>query len=167
MGQFGGGRRNLGAGQQEVFLELRERPLGHGGAGNQEIVALCRQLFLVGAKQFSKPAFGAVAVDGIAHGGRGGDDAGTWQRARCERIGGRGSPPSSKGSGVKTTPLGPDNTNFVLAAEMLLRAKTHGPRRCRARPEAARTQTTVRRLRPLRRRARMTLRPPGVAIRAR
>ena len=61
-------------------------------------------------------------------------------------------------------------TLACLAAQVLLRAETHesvAGRNVAAARGSGRTQTTVRRLRPLRRRARMTLRPPLVAIRAR
>src|SRR5690606_6401869 len=53
---------------------------------------------------------------------------------------------------------------FARAPQVLLRAKTHG--RNAGRTEIA-TQTTVRRLRPLARRAARTLRPLFVALRAR
>jgi hypothetical protein len=50
---------------------------------------------------------------------------------------------------------------------MLLGTETHGAKRVRDVATRSRNQTTVRRLRPLRRRAARTLRPPLVALRAR
>jgi hypothetical protein len=35
-------------------------------------------------------------------------------------------PPNGEGAGIDTAAFGADSTNFILAAKVLLRTKTHG-----------------------------------------
>ena len=98
----------------------------HGGAGDQKKITMGGQAALMSAKEFAETAFGAVAVNGVTHRGSGGDHAGA--RADAERSGWVGEPPNCESAGVKATALSSDSSNFVLAAEVLLRAKTHGLR---------------------------------------
>lgn len=67
---------DLAAGLEEIFLQLSVRPVKDGGAGDQEQVAITRQLVLMSAKEFAEAALGAIAVDGVANSGRGSDHAG-------------------------------------------------------------------------------------------
>ncbi len=118
---------DLPAGLEEIFLQLRVRPVKNGGAGDQEQVAIARELVLMSAKEFSEAALGAIAVDGVADGGRGSDHAGAWCCEGCGGIGRRpGPPPNGEGAGIDAAAFGADSTNFILAAKVLLRAKTHG-----------------------------------------
>ena len=79
------------------------------------------------AKEFAEAALGPVAVDGIADGGRGSDHAGAWCCDSCRRSNRRpGMPPNGEGAGIDTAAFGADSTNFILAAKVLLRTKTHG-----------------------------------------
>lgn len=125
----------------ESFFQFHERPLVDGGAGDQQKIALRGETVLMSAKKFAETAFGAIAMDGVADGGGGGDHAGAgsddgdFRRAR--------EPPDREGARVETTAFSPDSTNFVLAAEVLLRAKTHGPRRdqARAKPRGIRRRS--------------------------
>ncbi|RFC43386.1 MAG: hypothetical protein DUW69_002215 [Verrucomicrobia bacterium] len=117
---------------------------------------------MVGAEDGAEPAFGAVALDGAADLGDGRDYADA-------REGGRGGggfapkKPDGEGAAVEAAALLTHGAKITRAPQMLLRAETHGT----AAREGEQGQTTVRRLRRLSRRERMTLRPPRVAMRAR
>ena len=130
-GRSEGGASNLSAGIDKKFLQFRERPLIDGGAGNDREIAMGGEEGLMLAEKFAQAALGAVAQDRVAdrRGGRDDANAGQWKRGSA--LGdGAGSPPEGEGAGVETTALGAHDANVVLAAEMLLRAETHGgPRR--------------------------------------
>jgi hypothetical protein len=107
-----------------------------GGAGDQEQVTIARELVLMSAKEFAEAALGAITVDGVADSGRGGNYAGAWCSYSCSRISRRpGPPPDGQGTGIDAAAFGADSTNFILAAKVLLRAKTHGPWRVETRPK--------------------------------
>jgi hypothetical protein len=103
----------------------------YGGSGNQEQVAIARELILMSAKEFAETALGAIAVNGVADSGGGSDHAGARRSYCCSTISCRpGAPPDSEGTGIDTATFGADSTNFILAAKVLLRAKTHGAAAC-------------------------------------
>jgi len=126
-----GGRRRRGgylaAGLEEIFLQLCVRPMKNGSSGDQEQVAIARELVLMSPKEFSQTALGAIAMNGVTDSGRRSDYAGAWG---CDRYRGIGlwprPPPDREGTRINTVALGADSTNFILAAKVLLRAKTHG-----------------------------------------
>lgn len=168
-----GGQWNLAAGFGKFLFELGDGPVRGGGPGDQQQIAASRHEILMLAEHFAQAALRAIAAGGGANGGGRGNhtDAGSGG------IGGRGFaffPPDGEGAALEAAALLPHGADVSQAAQVLLRAKAHGPgttgavsdTRGRARLEEA-NQTTVSRLRPLRRRDLMTLRPPRVAIRAR
>lgn len=147
---------------------------------------------MVLAKAFAEAAFGACAGDGVADGGAGGDEAGAGGRQGGvgRRVGGggvfgvrRGVGPArgvekDEGAGLEAAAGGADVVEISLAAQVLFWTEAHGwlaNKKAATREVAAENlkgvgpgpQTTVRRLRPLARRAARTLRPPVVALRAR
>jgi len=136
-----------------------------------------RDVVLMTPKNFTQTALGAVAQHGVAHGRGRGHDAnppcvrrsgvsGAWAGGRNNRCRAPETP-QGEGAAIDTASLLPDGAEIALATQMLLRAETHGGR---GRTRAGRRrggQTTVRRFRPLRRRALMTLRPLAVDMRAR
>ena len=83
--------------------------------------------FLVGAKNFTKAAFGAGTLHGVAHGDPGGDHAQTGggeggYGVREIRPAGM---PKHKGAAIMAAPVGPDVLEIQLAPQTLLGAETH------------------------------------------
>jgi len=75
------------------------------------------------AKDFTKAAFGAVALNGIADGfGRGNDAEASGFIGRVFTK----EPPESEKTTLDTAALFADFEKIALAANVLLRAKTHG-----------------------------------------
>ena len=150
-----------GAGFLKFFLQRGKFPAVQRTTGNERHIATGWHDRLMGAEDLAQAALGARAQDGVPHLGGGSDhaDAGGTRGS----IGGGREPPEHESPTVGATPTLADGTEVALAPQVLLGAEAHGGRGARRRP----AQTTVSRLRPLRRRARMTLRPPGVAMRAR
>ncbi len=131
----------------------------------------------------------AVATGRTAHRSRRGNHTNPGEVAvRRDRRGGRTPfPPDREGPAFQPPALLANGTDFIRPPQMLFRAKTHakknggqfsgerlawtivpGLRSIHVHPPFGRSnQTTVNRLRPLRRRDLMTLRPLAVAIRAR
>jgi hypothetical protein len=61
------------AGLPEALADFGEVDAVEGGAGDHYEVEAGWDERLVGAKDLAHTAFGAVALDGVAHGGAGGD----------------------------------------------------------------------------------------------
>lgn len=134
------------------------------------------------AKDGAHTAFGAVALHGFADCCSGGDDADTRAPDRncgrgkncvieCRRWfrrdnGGAPVPPKGEGATVLTATFLTGIAKIALPAQMLLGTKSHGAGES-AVVDECRNQTTVKRLRPLRRRLARTLRPLTVDLRAR
>ena len=81
------------------------------------------------AKNLAHPAFSSIAEDGIADGFSGSDDADS--ASVISRVVSR-EPPKREKTAMDTAALFANKTKIALAANVLLRAKTHGwltPRR--------------------------------------
>ena len=91
------------------------------------------------AKRFTEAAFGAVAADGVAHGGgrRNDADAGQVGCGGEIRDGVAAFPPHGEGAAIDATTLFADDADIALAAQVLLRAETHGGVARRARVNGA------------------------------
>ena len=101
-----------------------------GGAGDQHEIAAGRDELLLVAENFAEAAFRAIAEHGVADGSGRGHDADAGNRPRG-RGGGRGvgvatAPPHREGAAVDAAALFADGANIALAAQVLLRAETHG-----------------------------------------
>lgn len=97
------------------------------GAGDEHQVAAGGHALLVLAEDFAETALGAVATDGVADGGGRSDHA----DARCVGIGDRqwdvaALPPQGEGATIHPASLFADDADVALAAQVLLRAETHG-----------------------------------------
>ena len=98
-----------------------------GGPGDEHQIAAGGHAQLVLAEDFAQTALGAIAADGVADGGGGGD------HADARRVGGgareRGVaalPPQGEGATIHPASLFADDADVALAAHVLLRAETHG-----------------------------------------
>jgi hypothetical protein len=128
LGGSGHGGGDLTARLDKEFLQFRIRPLIHGGPGDEQVIAAGGQKRLMPAEKFAEAAFGAVAQDGVADGGGRSDEARAREVNRNGSGGGDGpgKPPDGESAGVVAAAFGTDGANVALAAEMLLRAETHG-----------------------------------------
>lgn len=155
----------MAAGIGELPLDLAKfKPIERAAGDEKEIVAGRDQL-LMPAKNLAEPAFGAGPLDGVAHRG---DRSHHAQPGGCGRVFGLAADMlKHKRSAVEAAPLGPDPLEIKLAPEALVGAKVHGEGPTSPPCRTTGDQTTVSRLRPLRRRDLRTLRPPRVAMRAR
>jgi len=143
------------AGFDKFLLQFRIRPPVHGGPGGDKQIDPRGKLLLVLAEHLAEAAFGPVAQNGPSDGRRRGGRANAGFGRSCLRA---PQAPNGEGAAVPAHALFADGADVALAAQVLLRAESHGRRR---------NQATVNRLRPLRRRAASALRPPRVAMRAR
>ena len=157
------------AGFGEFGFEIAHRAFRCSGAGDEQKVTTRGDVVLLMAEDLPKPALGPVALGGRTD-GRGRSDH-TDPRTipgDCGIV--PAFPPNRKDPAINAPALLADGADVTLPAQVLLSAESHVNRvlePTRGRRMTTVGQTTVRRLRPLRRRALMTLRPPFVAIRAR
>src|SRR6478609_4012112 len=140
------------AGLDKARGDLGEREAQQRAPGGEDEIQAGRDQFLVPAVDLAQAALGAVAVDGVADRGAGGDHTHAGRAGRFR--GGTGAPRKQEGAAVHAAALFADRAEFNHAPQALAGAQMH-------------FQTTVRRLRPFLRRAARTLRPPRVALRAR
>lgn len=91
-------------------------------ARHEKQIVAGRHLGLMVAEHLAEAAFGAVALDGVADGRNGGDDANAHEGtvAAPRKI------PEGKRRTLHTPALFPDSTKIARAAQMLLRAEAHG-----------------------------------------
>lgn len=156
-----GNRGKLAAGGEESILDDQKRLVIHGTAGDEEQIPPSGHEILILPKNSAQAAFSAVALHGVADSGDRGDHAHSPGEVSGVFA---GKPPSGENPAVNPATLFANTAKIALAANVLLRAKTHG---ASADAIGGKAQTTVKRLRPLARRAARTLRPPVVALRAR
>jgi hypothetical protein len=116
-----GNSGKFGAGGGEFLLKLGEGPTVDRGPGDQHQVAIHGNQGLVPAKNFTEPAFGASAGNGVANLSVGGDDTQSGGRAI-----GASEPPKCKGTTVNAFTLLANGAEIPRAAQMLLWAETHG-----------------------------------------
>ena len=143
-----------------IFKPIERSP------GDQHQIVTRRHAVLMVAEDLAQTPFGPCPLDRRTDGGGGchhtnpaklGRNHRFPRRNRRARLGTTAIPKRKTAAFEAAAPFtnGPD---IALAPQVLLGAETHG---------RSRNQTTVNRLRPLRRRERSTLRPPAVALRAR
>lgn len=116
----GGGRHQLAAGGGEAGLHLGKFKPQQGGAGGQHEVEAGRHEVLVLAVDFAEAALGPVAVDGVTHGGAGGDDPDAGRA-----VGGTDPPCKEEGSAVNAAALLPDSAEISIAPQVLAGAQAH------------------------------------------
>lgn len=138
---------------EESLFNLGEFHGQHRDAGGEDEIGAGREKRLVPTIEGAEATLGAIAFDGATDGGarsdhsEAGRSVGGFRRTKAKR--------KKKSAAVDAAALFPDGAKIVVAPQALPGAQAH------------RGQTTVRRLRPLRRRLASTLRPPRVALRAR
>jgi hypothetical protein len=128
----------MSTGLDEFSFEIGQGNVHGFAAGTEQDVATGGNAFLMTAKNFPQPAFGAIAQDGVADGDGGGDDAQSlYVSLGANRIGqnlGRRralETPESKGAAIHAASFLSNSTEIALAPQMLLGAKAHGSRGCR------------------------------------
>ena len=116
------------AGFGEFFSQFDDRHVLGGGAGDEHQVATGRHEVLVLAKGFAEAALGAVAAHSVADGGGGRDDANARRAGWDGEIGGgvAAFPPDGEGAAIQAAAVFADDADVALAAQVLLRAETHG-----------------------------------------
>ena len=122
------GREDFATGINELPFDLAIlKPIERVACDEQEIMPGGHK-FLIMAKNFTKAAFGAGALHGVADGGAGSDHAEAGDFGWCGvGFGGRLTRiPKHKGAAIMTAPVGPDVLEIQLAPEVLLGAETHG-----------------------------------------
>jgi hypothetical protein len=121
-----GRRENLAAGVHELPFDLAIlKPIERAACDKEKIMAGGHK-FLMVAKNFAQAAFGAGALDGVAHGYPGGDYAQAGGRGG-DGVGqiGLAGVPKHKGAAIMASPVGPDVLEIQLAPQTLLGAETH------------------------------------------
>jgi hypothetical protein len=147
-----GSRRQFAAGVDKTLSRLGKINPEERGSGGKNEIYRGRDQMLVSPVELAEATLGASPVHRVAdrcpggdHAHTGGSGGFTWQPA---------APRELKDPAIDATALLTNGAKITVAPQALPGAETHD-------------QTTVRRLRPLRRREAMTLRPPRVALRAR
>src|SRR6188768_830185 len=111
------------AGLHEARRGFREVDAQEGGAGCEHQVEAGGHEMLIATVEFAQAAFGAVALDGIADGSAGSNDA------HASRTGGRtrwrGPPNKLKGAAVHAAALFADSAKINRALQALAGAQTH------------------------------------------
>lgn len=115
-------RRDFFAGLNEALFDLGERQAKEGGAGGEDEIAVGRHEVLVAAVKIAEAAFGAVAVDGVADRGPGGDHA---DARGGGRPGGTLPPSKQKGPAINAAALFPHGAKVVIAPQALPGAQEH------------------------------------------
>lgn len=113
----------LGAEGNEAFLDNGERLPGHAVAGDEQQIGARWHEFLMSAENLAQATLGSIAQDRIADSGDGRDDSDS-----TKTVGGSPTrePPKREKTAVNPAALFANQTKIALAANMLLRAKTHG-----------------------------------------
>jgi hypothetical protein len=135
---------------QQIRLNIRAFNVQNGPPRQEQDVGLCLEANPVEPKRLAQETLGAGAID---------------RAAKRPLAGGHAKPPCRVGRrpDVQDQEAAPERTLLrERVLEIVGTAQTQ-----RARQSGRRTQTGVRRARPLRRRRARTARPPGVAMRAR
>jgi hypothetical protein len=114
--------RDFFAGLEETLFDLCERQAKEGGAGGEHEIAVGRHEMLVAAVEIAETALGAVAVDGVADRGSGGDHADARSGGR---LGGALPPSKQKGPAINAAALFPHGAKVVIAPQALPGAQEH------------------------------------------
>lgn len=81
-------------------------------------------------KDFAKAALGAITADGVSDGGRGSDERGaTNVRGSLLVVGVAAETPEGESAAVVAATAFADRPKIALAADVLLRAKSHRDKR--------------------------------------
>jgi len=129
---MGRGRRR--SDRNQFLARLDKAPGGfgvfepeQGTAGGENEIDPGRNERLMLAVDFAQPAFGAVAMHGIAHGGAGGDDthAGIGRRA-----GGPDAPSQQKNTAIDPATLLANGAEIGVAPQALTGGQAQGWARC-------------------------------------
>ena len=133
------------AGLGEFFPQLDEGHVLGGGAGDEHQVATGGHEVLVLAKGFAEAALGAVAAYGVAHGRGGRDHADPGRAGWDHEVGGgvAALPPDGEGAAIEAAAEFTNDADVALAAQVLLRAETHGGVARRARVGGLHSRTRV------------------------
>ena len=82
------------------------------------------------AKDFAEAALGAIATDGVSDGGRGGDECGAAKvRGSLLVVGVAAETPEGESAAIVAATAFADRPEIALAADVLLRAKSHRDKR--------------------------------------
>ena len=107
----------------ELPFHLGELQPEQGGAGGEHEVEAGGHEGLVAAVDFAEAALGAVAVDGIADGGPGGDDP--HAGGRGGGFGGAHPPGQEEGPAVHAAALLTNGAKIIVAPQALPGAQAH------------------------------------------
>ena len=120
---MGGRGGKLLTGVDEPLLHFGKFQPEQGAAGGEHKVEAGRHEGLVAAVDFTEAALGAVAVDGIADRGTGGDHAHAGRGGR--QPGGTHPPSQEEGPAIDAAALLTNGAEVVVAPQVLPGAETH------------------------------------------
>lgn len=164
----GDGREQLATGLGKLPVQLGILKTIERRTRHDQEIDIGRKHRLVQSEQGAHSALRAIPLDGISNRYPGSDHTHPrTRRDRLVRLGIATQGPKHEGAAIMAAPSFANGFEVRLAPQTLLGAKTHGAEAFASSKTGGRAQTTVRRLRPLRRRFLSTLRPPLVAMRAR